>query len=123
MGGFRSLVVAALLLLVGGPPAHASPSESGRVHGVVTRQADGLGLSSVSVTLRSQTLPLLEVRSTSADGAFRFDDLPAGLYSLEARADGYARATLSPVLVVPGVAVTEHLVLAPTPAPAPPPRS
>lgn len=123
--GIRGWLVGAALWLGATAPAFASPSESGRLHGVVTREADGLGLPSVSVTLRSQTLPLLEVRSTSVDGAFKFEDLPAGLYSLEAKAEGFARATLSPILVVPGVPVTEHLVLAEDNprAPAPAPRS
>jgi hypothetical protein len=115
----RSLPLVALLGVLWAP-AWASPSSSttGRLEGVVTGQRYGLALPSVSVTLRAwrpqvhagETLPLVEVRQTDRDGTFAFDDLPAGLYSIEA---------------VPGLAVTEHLVLAETPRPyrPPPPRT
>ena len=130
----RSLPMFALLGALCAP-AWASPSSSttGRLEGVVTGQRYGLAIPSVSVTLRAwgpqvragDSLPVVEIRQTDRDGTFAFDDLPAGMYSLEATGTGQQRTTVSPVLVVPGLAVTEHLVVAETPRPyrPPPPRT
>jgi len=131
----RALPLFGLLGVLAAAPAWASPASTttGRLEGVVTGQQYGLALPSVSVTLRAwhpqvrggEALPLVEVRQTERDGTFAFDGLPAGLYSLEATGTGHQRTTVSPVLVVPGVAVTEHLVVAETPRPfrPPPPRT
>jgi hypothetical protein len=103
-------------------PAAASPSAGkGGLHGIVTGRTDGLGVSSVSVTLRSiarapsqpstEAAPFVEVRDTDVEGVFRFDDLPAGLYAIEARINGLEWANFAPILVVPGLETREHLVL------------
>jgi hypothetical protein len=129
----RSLPFFALLGVLCAP-AWASPaSTTGRLEGVVTGQRYGLALPAVAVTLRSwhpqvragESLPVVEIRQTDRDGTFAFDGLPAGLYSLEATGTGQQRTTVSPVLVVPGLPVTEHLVVAETPRPyrPPPPRT
>lgn len=115
---------AALMITLGtAAPAAASPTSGGGVHGIVTGRTDGLGVSSVSITLRaiarspshahpaSEPAPLVEVRNTDLEGVFRFDDLPAGLYSIEARINGLEWANFAPILVVPGLEIREHLVL------------
>lgn len=66
-------------------------------------------MPNVSVTLRSTSLPLVRMRTTDRNGAFLFEDLPAGLYSLEAAGKGIPETVLSPVIVVPGLPVIEHL--------------
>jgi hypothetical protein len=102
--------------------AEASPSKAGLLEGVVTSAPNGLAVPNVSITLRSANDPFVEIRTTDRDGAFRFEDLPAGLYSLEAWGAGFRRETVSPILVVPGVAVSEHVeLLAPGPLPVPRP--
>jgi hypothetical protein len=106
--------------------ALASPPQLGQLEGVVTSVPQGLAVPNVSVTLRSAinpegTLPLIEVRTTDRDGAFRFEDLPAGLYSLEAAGVGIPYTTLTPVIVVPGVALVEHVTV-PLPSPSANPR-
>ena len=121
----------ATVLALGSTGAWASPSR-GLLEGVVTSVPNGLAVPNVSITLRSASDPFVEIRTTDRDGAFRFEDLPAGLYSLEALGAGFRRETLSPILVVPGVAVSEHVELLapwtlPLPASAPfqppPPRT
>jgi hypothetical protein len=96
-------------------PSQASPAQFGMVEGVVTGLPSGLGIANVSVTLRSDTQPWSEVRTTDLQGNFRFTNLPAGLYSLEARSAGWLGVTVSPVLVVPGVPVSEHLEMSTSP--------
>jgi hypothetical protein len=106
--------------------AWASPPQLGQLEGVVTSVPQGLAMPNVSITLRSATsgggsLPLIEVRTTDRDGTFRFEDLPAGLYSLEAAGAGIPYTTLTPVIVVPGVALMEHVTV-PLPRPVSNPR-
>jgi hypothetical protein len=100
--------------------AAASPTDRGMLEGVVTSAPIGLAVPNASVTLRSTSTDWFEVRTTDRDGLFRFEDLPAGLYSLEARAGetaghprgvGLQQAFVSPVIVIPGMPVTENLVL------------
>ena len=105
----RGLFAAVVWLWSGA--ALASPSRAGLLEGVVTSVPNGLAVPNVSITLRSTSDPFVEIRTTDRDGAFRFEDLPAGLYSLEALGVGFRRETVSPILVVPGVAVSEHVEL------------
>jgi hypothetical protein len=94
------------------------------LEGVVTASPYGTAVPNASVTLRSATETWFQVRMTDRDGTFRFDDLPAGLYSLEARpptGEPLLHARMSPIIVVPGVPVSENLVLLDVTAPPPPP--
>jgi hypothetical protein len=114
-----------------GVASATGPSPSGGLSGIVTGWTDGLGMPSVSVTLRSlPTSPArphedavwVEVRNTDTEGVFRFDDVPAGLYSIEARLDGRAWS-VEPVLVVRGQRLLEHIVLGDAPEPHPVPQT
>ncbi len=126
----RTVALAAIVAMAG--PAFASgPASTGALHGIVTGRTDGLGMASVSVTLRSvprasrvaaEEAPWVEVRSTSTDGVFHFDDVPAGVYAIEARLDGQSWSS-QPILVVPGLNVHEHIVLGDLPAPSSPAQS
>jgi len=128
----RKVAIAAVFAMAG--PAFASgPTSTGGLHGVVTAQKDGLGMPSVSVTLRSviapccsrlerEEAPWVEVRNTDTEGVFRFDDVPAGLYAIEAHLDGREWSS-EPILVVPGLRVHEHIVLGDAPATATPSQS
>ena len=104
------LIAAAAALLTGAPKANAAPNTGG-LQGVVTGLDNGLVLPQVSITLRSETQPFLEIRHSGRDGAFQFDGVPPGLYSLEASQPGFRSTKLSPILVIPGREVTEHVVL------------
>lgn len=127
----RFLRIAAISALLGiaGTASASGPVGNGGLHGIVTGRSNGLGMPSVSVTLRSlpapdarraeeEKAPWVEVRSTDTEGVFRFDDVPAGLYAIEAQLDGRAWSSLDPILVVPGARLREHIVLGDVP-PAP----
>lgn len=110
----RTFIAAALALAaLVSSPAHASPSASGTLQGVVTGEHHGLALHRVSVTLRNESRTFMQVRATDRDGAFRFEDVPPGLYSIEAEQLGYDDALRSPILVLPGRELTEQVILAP----------
>ena len=82
------------------------------VHGVITSHSSGFSLPRVSVTLRSTTDDSFVRRgATDRAGAFRFENLPAGLYSLEASYAGYQRVTLAPFMVLDGVERKQPLSL------------
>lgn len=110
----RGLVATAVALLVGLTPASVAlaSAPAGAVQGIVTAEAGGLQLPRVSVTLRSEsTGSLVRVGATDLDGAFQFDHVPAGRYSLEASHPNFQRVTVRPVLVVDGVVRREHVAL------------
>jgi hypothetical protein len=120
---FRTLAVVAVFGMAA-PALASGPAPTGDLHGVVTGRSDGLGMPSVSVTLRlvpccspraSDDAPWVEVRNTDTEGVFRFDDIPAGVYAIEARLDGRQWSS-DPILVVPGTRVHEHIVLGDAPA-------
>lgn len=90
--------------------AFANPTPRGHLHGVVTSH-DGALLDRVSLTLRSKTDGAIEMRATDRDGVFAFDEIPAGLYSLEATKEGFERMTVHPIVVVAGSTRDEHLSL------------
>ena len=96
-------------------PSEASPAQLGMVEGVVTGLPTGLGLPNVAVTLKSDTAPWSEVHTTDVRGSFKFANLPAGLYSIEARSTGWLGVSISPVVVVPGTPVLEHLEMTSSP--------
>lgn len=121
--GALTALIGALVCL--GTPAFAASSPSvprvntapcgGELRGTVTGAGDGLGLKQVQVVLRhDETKEVLQSRTTGRDGAFDFDGVPSGIYSLEATAPGYRRAILAPVVIRGGEARVEHLTLTPT---------
>ncbi len=105
----RALALVSLWVWFAAPAFASGPV--GGLRGVVTSERDGLQLHRVSVTLRSETTPQVEFRSTNPDGVFEFLDLPAGLYSLETRREGFAPTLSAPLLVIGGRLVVEHLEL------------
>ena len=113
MGTKHLITWGCALLLAAATPAWGSPSRgSASLLGVVTTHDHGAALNHVSVTLRSETNhAFIQVRATGRDGAFQFDELPAGIYSIEATRAGFERATVEPILVLEGTVRTEHVTL------------
>jgi hypothetical protein len=97
--------------------SRAALAGDGVVEGVVTGLPNGLALQNVSVILRSATHSWVEVRTTDDQGAFRFSELPAGVYSLEAHGAGFFDAPTVPLVVLGGVPITEHLQMSALPPP------
>lgn len=109
-GVFAAL--AAAMFVTTTPSWASSPATTGSVHGVITGQQGGLQLPQVSITLRSQSNgDLVRVGATDLRGAFRFDEVPAGLYELEATHPGFEAVTVERVMVIGGSVRREHVTL------------
>lgn len=100
-----------LLLFVFLLAAPSAWAQTGSVAGTVRDQAGGGPLPSASVTLE----PLGRGVSTSLDGAFVLDAVPAGTYALRASSVGYAALT-QPVTVRAGEAMRVDVALTPSDA-------
>ncbi len=83
-GRFPGILTVALAVLAWGcdddPAGHGGLDPDG-VRGVVARQKTGEGVAGVTVTARSNGLPVAAA-VTADDGTFRFDALPDGSYEL-----------------------------------------
>ncbi len=93
----------------GAAPAPGVARRAGAVHGVVVDRAGGVPVAGVSVRIRE----LGRGETSHADGAFHFDRVPPGSYTLVAERIGYATAE-RPVRVEEGGTATVEIVLEPS---------
>ena len=80
------------------PPALAQSGQAGALRGSVYDKDFGSPLPAVRVSI----VEALKTTLTSADGAFVFQGVPAGSYTVSLARDGYERQVLSGVVVTPG---------------------
>ena len=78
---------AIVVLLLTAGPARAQ-SATGNIHGVVTDQS-GAALPGVTVTLNSAALLVPQTSVSDGGGAYRFDQLPVGLFKLTYELSGF----------------------------------
>jgi len=83
-----------LLFLISGLCLHA-----GSIEGTV-RDATGIPLQGILITLSSTSAPVSEQVISGADGIFRSSNIPAGKYEAEAKISGYI-PLLQPEITVP----------------------
>lgn len=77
-----TVLALALLTVAGARPAAAQSAISSTIHGTVTDES-GAALPGVTVTLTSPAIQVPQmIEVTGADGAYRFVELPAGVYRL-----------------------------------------
>jgi hypothetical protein len=93
---FAALV--AVVLLAGVGCFSTRSAGPGVIVGYVYDDATGEGIPGAEVVLMPSEITVL----TGADGAFRFDDVPRGRYTVRARAAGYQPAAESGVGVSAG---------------------
>ncbi|MEN0063738.1 MAG: carboxypeptidase-like regulatory domain-containing protein [Myxococcota bacterium] len=95
-------------------PRVDAPEACGEMRGVVTGADDGLGLRKVRVLLRRDgTREVVEAQRTSRSGHFTFDEIPSGIYSIEAQAVGYIPTILAPIVIRRGKVRIENITLTP----------
>lgn len=94
---WRFLAVALATFVLLGPAAYAQTT--GTIQGTVT-DTDGIGYPDASVTVASpQMIGGQQVRSTDADGFYKFTDLLPGAYSVTVVAEGFPAEQRQNVLV------------------------
>jgi hypothetical protein len=131
---FRRRIALAALLAIG---AHATPALGQRIPGQSSRQGSiqgivrdtaGRGIPGVEVELRQlaasgRPVALTAARrtTTTAEGIFRFIDLPAGSYAIALAMPGFEPVTRSDLRIGPSELITTELVLRATGLAAAPP--
>ena len=100
-------VAFAALLLSSSLPARAQTTAI-PLRGTVVDSATGLPLSAATITSNG---PAVLTIATKRDGTFAFPTLAPGLYTLTARADGYAAAASDQIAVLAGSTATVTLNL------------
>ncbi len=82
------------------------------------RDSRGIPVSQVNLRLSSKEANRDYAARTDALGYYHFPVIPAGVYSLQAEAEGYAQVDLPPVFVSPEESKTVDLTLQPAPNPS-----
>jgi Carboxypeptidase regulatory-like domain/TonB dependent receptor len=104
-----TLSLAALLLLLCGRLSPAAQAQTGSIHGTVA-DPSGAVVPSASITLTSQG-SASKFALSGGDGAFLFDSLESGSYSISASAEGFAPFDSPAVQVVAGRSTLQNIAL------------
>ncbi len=98
-----AFALTAVILLCAGSavPAGAAQPQNGSISGQVVDASNGLPLSDAQVDLQSGEHVVAQT-ITHADGTFRFQSEPAGLYTVTISRSGYQPARISGVVVIAG---------------------
>lgn len=86
-------------------PAFAQAAAMPAITGILVDQAGGVPVSHATVRLYVADKRVAEVQ-TDANGRFSFSSVPAGIYHIEIRAEGYQGLRGDDVSIVPGAATT-----------------
>jgi hypothetical protein len=108
---FRSLeFVISVTLAIALPGALSGQAISGDLVGTI-QDATGAGVPNADVGALNPATNLKSVTKTNSDGAYRFSNLPAGDYTLDAVAPGFSPTSLRGVTVDVNKIATLNLVL------------
>ena len=95
----RFLPLAALIYVSVSLPAHAQAQQEGAVRGRIVDSVTGRAVPSATVHLMRNQRVQGTVEADAA-GAFSFDQVPEGVYSVEVEEQGYVKAVQADVRVV-----------------------
>src|SRR5512135_3392869 len=95
-------------------PQFSRQDDRGALAGRVAGPGDD-GLANVTVTVSGATLVLSRSVTTTGHGAFRFDDLPPGAYTLTFTLDRLVLDERRDLMVIPGVCTRVDAKAGPTP--------
>jgi Carboxypeptidase regulatory-like domain/TonB-dependent Receptor Plug Domain len=98
--------LASALPIQGAFAANADGSLAGRL-----TEGDGKAATGVEVTVRNPETGFTRTVAADSDGNYRFQSLPVGTYSLEARKDGKSLGKLENVAVGLGIGTTADVVV------------
>jgi len=85
-------------------------STSGNIAGVVY-DPSGATIAGASIAAKNEATGVESARSSTSSGQFRFDNLPAGSYTLSVSATGFSRAELTGIQLPLNQTVTSNVAL------------
>src|SRR5580700_2913149 len=97
----RVFAVCVLLGAAGWIPLKAQAAGTAALAGTVIDQT-GKAVQNATVVMKHESTGFSKTAATDGDGRFSATDLPAGVYSIEASAPGFAKSTRAGVHVDPG---------------------
>src|SRR5260370_4544296 len=105
-------LVGVLLLSVGSGNAFAQATASAALQGTITDQSDA-AIKGAKVAITSNEQGWTRSADTSDTGFYRFELLPAGIYSLKVNASGFSTAEAKEVVLQVGATTTQNFTLRP----------
>ncbi len=105
-------LVGVLLLSVGSGNAFAQATASAAVQGTITDQSDA-AIKGTKVAITSKEQGWTRSTDTSDTGFYRFELLPAGIYSIKVNASGFSTAEAMDVVLQVGATTTQNFTLKP----------
>jgi len=106
------LLVGVVLLSLGSGNAFAQATASGSVQGTITDQSDA-AIKGSKVAITSKDQGWTRSTDTSDTGFYRFELLPAGIYSIKVNASGFSTAEAKDVESQVGATTTQNFTLKP----------
>src|SRR6266705_691299 len=105
-------LIGVLLLSVGSGSAFAQATASAAVQGTITDQSDA-AIKGTKVAITSKEQGWTRSTDTSDTGFYRFELLPAGIYSIKVNASGFSTAEAMDVVLQVGATTTQNFTLKP----------
>src|SRR6266704_480485 len=105
-------LIGVLLLSVGSGSAFAQATASAAVQGTITDQSDA-AIKGTKVAITSKEQGWTRSTDTSDTGFYRFELLPAGIYSIKVNASGFSTAEAKEVVLQVGATTTQNFTLRP----------
>src|SRR5713101_6350822 len=105
-------LVGVLLLSVGSGTAFAQATASAALQGTISDQTDA-AIKGSKVAITSKDQGWTRNTDTSDTGFYRFELLPAGIYSLKVNASGFSTAEAKEVVLQVGATTTQNFTLKP----------
>ena len=106
------LLVGLLLLSLGSGNAFAQATASAGLQGTITDQSDA-AIKGAKVAITSKEQGWTRSADTSETGFYRFELLPAGVYSLKVNSPGFSTAEANEVVLQVGATTTQNFTLKP----------
>jgi carboxypeptidase family protein/TonB-dependent receptor-like protein len=106
------LLIGMVLLSVGSGNAFAQANASASLQGTITDQSDA-SVKGAKVAITSNDQGWTRSADTSDTGFYRFELLPAGMYSIKVNASGFATAEAKEVELQVGATTTQNFTLKP----------
>src|SRR5260370_12383705 len=106
------LLVGVVLISLGSAKAFAQATASAAVQGTITDQSDA-AIKGAKVAITSNEQGWTRSTDTNDTGFYRFELLPAGIYSIKVNASGFSTAEAKEAVLQVGATTTQNFTLKP----------